>query len=180
MLSGTCPHSPTLRGKRLQELNPGRLASFLTGRKPLPLTARAFRQSRRSRDGFFLGLKASSAASVSSVADQAPHSGSQGTSSSPLTSLSRRWHSYWSLGRPQRQQQEKNPKKLSKIVSKLWSIMDVNKLLLTAALFCMVSSAHEATHHCLVSRHVPACALATALSSLPHSAATLLLLRHGW
>ncbi len=57
--------------------------------------------------------------------------------------LSRTWHNYWSLGRPQKQQQDKNPKKLRKIVSKLWSIMDVNGYLLTAALFCMVSSAHQ-------------------------------------
>ncbi|CAL5226115.1 g8932 [Coccomyxa viridis] len=55
--------------------------------------------------------------------------------------LSRTWHNYWSLGRPQKQQQDKNIKKLRKIVSKLWSIMDGNGYLLTAALFCMAVAA---------------------------------------
>ncbi len=69
--------------------------------------------------------------------------------------LSRSWHNYWSLGRPQKQQQDKSPKKLRKIVSKLWSIMDVNGYLLTAALFCMVSSsAHEEhTHSSMISSY---------------------------
>ena len=138
--SGACPHSPMLRGKCLQELTSLKFASHLIGRRPSPLTTKAFRRSRRSRDTFVLRLKASSAASV---ADQASISTSRGTSSSLLTAFSRRWHSYWSLGRPQKQQQEKNPKKLTKIVSKLWSIMDVNKLLLTAALFCMVGPLME-------------------------------------
>ena len=138
VLFGAGPPSPRLRCRRLEDLTQRKTTSFLIGRRPLPFTTRTLRDSRKSRDRCL--LRAVSAASAASVADQVPQSSSHDASNSPLGRLSRTWHSYWSLGRPQKQQQDKNPKKLRKISSKLWSIMDVNGYLLTAALFCMVSS----------------------------------------
>ena len=141
VLYGPSPPCPLLRCRPPKELPPRSKPSFLVGRRPLSFTTRASRHSKRTRDRCF--LKAISAASAASVAVDVPQSASKGASGSPLGVLSRSWHKYWSLGRPQKQQQDKNPKKLRKIVSKLWSIMDVNGYLLTAALFCMVSSASQ-------------------------------------
>ena len=134
------PPQILLRCKHQQALTPGTLSSFLVARRPLLLKTRILRQFRRSRDSP-LRSRASSAASPATLANSAPLSASEGRSGNPLTSLSRTWHSYWSLGRAQKQQQDKSPKKLGQIVSKLWNIMNVNGYLLTAALFFLVSPA---------------------------------------
>jgi hypothetical protein len=111
----------------------------IIGRRRPVLIYKAARQSKAGRaNSFHSALRASSAASAASIADERPHSSSNSSSESPLKAPWRAWHSYWSLGRPQKQEQDKQPKKLTKIVSKLWGIMDVNGYLLTAALFCMV------------------------------------------
>lgn len=111
----------------------------IVGRRRPALTYEAARQSKTGRaSSFHSALRACSAASAGPRVDERPQSSSYSDSESPLTAPWRAWHSYWSLGRPQKQEQDKQPKKLKKIVSKLWSIMDVNGYLLTAALFCMV------------------------------------------
>ena len=92
---------------------------------------------RRGRTGCLSGLRASSAAAAAPTAAQHPQNPA-GHSESPLKAPLQAWHQYWSLGRPQKQEQDKKPRKLSKIVSKLWKIMNVNSYLLSAALFCMV------------------------------------------
>lgn len=120
-----------------------RIPSAIIGRMPSPFTSVAFRHSRAGRERCLSGLRASSAASAASVADHVPQSAPESSSGSPLSAPLRAWHSFWSLGRPAKRQEDKNPRKLSKIVSKLWNIMDVNSYLLTAALFCMVSFRHE-------------------------------------
>lgn len=50
----------------------------------------------------------------------------------------RAWESWWALGRNPKVEKTQRFKKLGPIVSKLWKIMNVNCLLFTAALFCMV------------------------------------------
>lgn len=52
----------------------------------------------------------------------------------------RAWKSWWALGREPKNENAQRARKLGAITSKLWQIMNVNGLLLTAALFCMVSS----------------------------------------
>ena len=116
-----------------------RRTAQIIGRKRSALIYEAARQSKAGRaNSFHSALRASSTASAAPIADERPHGSSNSNSESPLTAFWRAWHSYWSLGRPQKQEQDKQPKKLRKIVSKLWNIMDVNGYLLTAALFCMV------------------------------------------
>jgi hypothetical protein len=67
--------------------------------------------------------------------------------SSLLEGPARAWERFWSLGQPTKSEAHK-PKNLGAIASKLWAIMNVNMLLLTGALICMVSfSASKATVH---------------------------------
>lgn len=53
------------------------------------------------------------------------------------------WDSWWSLGREPKNEKAQRARKLGSIASKLWQIMNVNGLLLTAALFCMVRILHS-------------------------------------
>lgn len=49
------------------------------------------------------------------------------------------WDSWWSLGREPKNEKAQRARKLGSIASKLWKIMNVNGLMLTAALVCMVT-----------------------------------------
>jgi hypothetical protein len=109
------------------------------------LEAAKQRKAGRARS-FHSARKASSTASAAPIAEQNTQGSSNSKSESILTAPWRAWHSYWSLGRPQKQEQDKQPRKLRNIVSKLWNIMDVNGHLLTAALFCMVTAFSTTVH----------------------------------
>ena len=139
---GPCSHAAAC-----PVLAQARLAAFLQTTSPAQLLRRrrltaagglhTFR--RRGRTGCLSGLRAFSAAAAASTAAQ-PLQNPAEHSESPLKAPLQAWHQYWSLGRQQKQEQDKKPRKLSKIVSKLWKIMNVNSYLLGAALFCMVRS----------------------------------------
>ena len=125
----------------------GRPAAFLQTTSPAQLLLRRrltvahglHTLFRRGRTGCLSGLRASSGAAAASIASQHPQNPAE-HSGGPLKAPLQAWHQYWSLGRPQKQEQDKKPRKLSKIESKLWKIRNVNGYLLGAALFCMVRS----------------------------------------
>ena len=95
---------------------------------------------RKGKTRCLSGLRASSAAAAAPTAAPSSQNSSAEHVEGPLKAPLRAWHQYWSLGRSQKQEQDKKPRKLSKIVSKLWKIMNVDGYLLSAALFCMVRS----------------------------------------
>ena len=137
-----CSHAPSC-----PMFAQARLATFLQTTSPAQLLRRRkladahglHTLRRRGRTGCLSGLRASSAAAAAPTAAQPPQDPAEHSEGPPKAPL-RAWHQYWALGWPQKQEQDKKPRKLSKIVSKLWKIMNVNGYLLSAALFCMVSS----------------------------------------
>ncbi len=119
-----------LRAKQL-----GRIPSL--GAARIPSTGHPHSNSRlqrRSRCRLSPILATASAAALAPSQDEGPK-GHLSLFSAPLQA----WDSWWSLGREPKNEKAQRARKLGCIASKLWKIMEVNGLMLAAALFCMVS-----------------------------------------